>query len=271
MRLDQHRGLDGAARDAERVLRGDEHVVPQPRLEMALQLRQVEVRARCRARASASCVVGRRTAPKSNSAPDTGSPSTRTCFSGRCQPRGRTMQRRGALGEPVDACRSSGRRSRCCAARRRRGSPGRSTMLSQVGAQESSKSAMKTLAPRVERVDDHLAVDRAGDLDAPVLQVRRHRRHAPVARRVPWPSPAESRAARRHRARAGARAPRQQLQAPRVEAPVQTGEQLQRERRQHLGGALDPRAQDLDLGARLLRECTRPCVSASMSRPAYAS
>jgi hypothetical protein len=33
----------------------------------------------------------------------------------------------------------------------------------------------------VERVDDHLPVDGAGDLDSPVLQLGRHRRDAPVA------------------------------------------------------------------------------------------
>ncbi len=41
--LDQHRGPDGALRDAQRFLGHDEDVVPQPRLEMALQLGQVEV------------------------------------------------------------------------------------------------------------------------------------------------------------------------------------------------------------------------------------
>jgi hypothetical protein len=43
-RLDQAGGADGAARDAERLLAGDEDVVPQPRLEVALHLGQVEVR-----------------------------------------------------------------------------------------------------------------------------------------------------------------------------------------------------------------------------------
>ena len=42
-RLDQHRGPDRAARDAERVLGQVERVVPQPRLEVALVLGQVEV------------------------------------------------------------------------------------------------------------------------------------------------------------------------------------------------------------------------------------
>ena len=40
--LDQHRRLERSAGNAERLLREAENVVPQPRLEMALQLRQVE-------------------------------------------------------------------------------------------------------------------------------------------------------------------------------------------------------------------------------------
>ena len=44
-RLDQYGGADGAARDAHLVLREVEHVVPQSRLEVALQLREIEVRA----------------------------------------------------------------------------------------------------------------------------------------------------------------------------------------------------------------------------------
>ena len=42
-RLDQDRGANRAVRNAQIVLRLDEHVVPQPRFEMALQLRQVEI------------------------------------------------------------------------------------------------------------------------------------------------------------------------------------------------------------------------------------
>src|ERR1051326_4528900 len=41
----EHGGLDRPARDAERVLGELEHVVPQPRLPMVLQLREIEVRA----------------------------------------------------------------------------------------------------------------------------------------------------------------------------------------------------------------------------------
>src|ERR1700756_1756075 len=45
-RLDQHGRADRAARNAELILREVEHVVPEARLEMALELGQVEVRAR---------------------------------------------------------------------------------------------------------------------------------------------------------------------------------------------------------------------------------
>src|SRR5207247_3082749 len=44
-RLDQYRRLDRALRKAERLLPVREDVVPEPRLEMALELRQVQVRA----------------------------------------------------------------------------------------------------------------------------------------------------------------------------------------------------------------------------------
>ncbi len=37
------------------------------------------------------------------------------------------------------------------------------------------------LRARVERVDDHLSIDRAGDLDPAVQQIRRWRSHVPVA------------------------------------------------------------------------------------------
>ena len=39
----------------------------------------------------------------------------------------------------------------------------------------------ETIRAAVERVDDHLAVNGAGDLHAPILQIRRHRIHAPIA------------------------------------------------------------------------------------------
>ena len=44
-RLDQHRRFDRALRQAQLVLRHDEHIVPQARFEVRLQLWQIEKRA----------------------------------------------------------------------------------------------------------------------------------------------------------------------------------------------------------------------------------
>ena len=59
---------------------------------------------------------------------------------------------------------------------------------------------------RVQRVDDHLAVDRAGDLDAAVLQVGRRGGHAPVALADLPGARAGSRASRPRRCARGAAA-----------------------------------------------------------------
>ena len=177
-RLDQHRRLDRAARDAELSARSSEHVVPQPRLEVALHLGQIEVRARA-ARHQRLRVVEEVQAEVERAHPARGLPSTRTCFSGRCQPRGRTSKRRdlslSAYFLPSglrEADRALDRIAQVDLALR--------STLSQVGVSESSKSAMNTLRAGVERVDDHLAVDRAGDLDAAILQVGGNRRDAPL-------------------------------------------------------------------------------------------
>ena len=42
-RLDQHRRADRAAAETEPLLREGEHVVPETRLQVGLELRQVEV------------------------------------------------------------------------------------------------------------------------------------------------------------------------------------------------------------------------------------
>ena len=43
-RLDQYGGLNAALRNTDRVLRGDKHIIPETRLDMALKLGQIEVR-----------------------------------------------------------------------------------------------------------------------------------------------------------------------------------------------------------------------------------
>ena len=54
-------------------------------------------------------------------------------------------------------------------------------LLSHRGVLASSKSAMNTRCARVERIDDHLAVDRPRDLDAAVEKVGGNRRADPVS------------------------------------------------------------------------------------------
>ena len=91
--LDQHGGPERAARDPERLLRDDEHLVPEPRLEVALHLRQVEVRAGAAVEPLAGVVED--VEPEVEERARTSAvPSTVTCFSGRCQPRGPHQQHR---------------------------------------------------------------------------------------------------------------------------------------------------------------------------------
>ena len=169
-RLDEDRRLDGAAREAERVLRADEDVVPEARLEVALQLRQVEERPGA-ARDAAPSRCGRRRGRSRRARRATISPSTTTCFSGRCQPRGRTKSTAvfslSAYFLPSGASNVIVRRT---ASQRfcwpvDEVVPGRRGRVLEVRHED--------VRARVERVDDHLAVDRPGDLDAAIEEVGR--------------------------------------------------------------------------------------------------
>ena len=159
--------------------------------------------------------------------------SVRGC--GRSRARSRTASRRSARrrprsGAPRDASRAGARtarrprRSACTASRRverdrpleRIGEvplaldavlPGRRVRVLEVGHED--------LRARVERVDHHLPVDRAGDLDAPVGDLVGERRDPPVASRTSAvsgrksgsspPASRSRRSARRARLRAAAR------------------------------------------------------------------
>ena len=111
--------------------------------------------------------------------PDTGLPSTITCFSGRCQPRGRTNSTAVLSLRLVRL--AFGRREVDAAADRVAQVdvaldvvvPARRVRVLEV-RHEHARAA-------IERVDDHLAVDRTRDLDAAVLDVGRDRRAGPVA------------------------------------------------------------------------------------------
>ena len=176
-RLDQHGGLDRAARDAEVVLRHHEDVVPQARLEMALELRQVEVRARA-AREQAPSRCGRRTARSRRCRRRSARRRSVTCFSGRCQPRGRTNSTAvfalSLYALPSGEVKSIVRRTASHEVDLALDVvvPARRVGVLEVRHEDAGAG--------VERVDDHLAVDRAGDLDAAVGEVGRHRRARPV-------------------------------------------------------------------------------------------
>ncbi len=88
-RLDQHRRPHRAVRDAEPLLGEGEDVVPQPRLEVALGLGRGRSTGRCRG-AAVRRRCGRSGGRSRRVRPTAGSPSTRTCCSSKCQPRGRT-------------------------------------------------------------------------------------------------------------------------------------------------------------------------------------
>ena len=147
----------------------DEDVVPQPRLEVALQLRQVEVRAlaACRA-APARC--GRSTGRSRTSAPDIAlAVDERRASRSRCQPRGRTTIVAGLVVELVVLALGRGE-ARCVRRSRRSRLSWPSIDVLPGGVLASSWSASHTLAPEFSALIAIFAVGRAGDLDAAVAE-----------------------------------------------------------------------------------------------------
>ena len=115
--------------------------------------------------------------PKSNRLAETGCPSTRRCFSGRCQPQGRTRRVATRSWRRYTRPSSCSREMVRSMASVRLSCPSR--RFSQVG-RESSKSAMKALAPELKAL---IIILRS---TGPVISTRRsaevcrHRGHAPV-------------------------------------------------------------------------------------------
>ncbi len=89
-RLDQHRGLDRAVLQPQLALRGHEHVVPEPGFVVALQLGQVKVRPGSPLQERPR--IMKEVEAKVEECAETDSPSITRCFSGKCQPRGRTIK-----------------------------------------------------------------------------------------------------------------------------------------------------------------------------------
>ena len=175
--LDQHRRPNRAPRHAELALRHHEHVVPQPRFEVAFEFRQVEIRPAAAGEQFLRVVeeierevedaTGNRLAVDQN------------MFLGQV-PASRTHEEDGGLFvQPVGL-----------AFRRRVVDPA-ADRIAQIDV------ALEVVVPLrrvrvlevgheharagVERIDDHLAVDRSGDLDAAIHDVGRDRCAGPVA------------------------------------------------------------------------------------------
>ena len=143
--LDQHGGPDRAPVQAEGVLGREHDVVPQPGLEMALQLGQVEVRARIPGTGSPGR-CGTRTARSRTGWPTSarrrrGSASPAGASPGAARP-GWRSRRPGGRSCPAVTSSIVPRTASC-----RLTWP--AMTLSQVGELASSKSAMKTLAPEL--------------------------------------------------------------------------------------------------------------------------
>ena len=229
--LDQHCRLDRPLRQAELVLRRHEHLVPEARLEMALDLGQVEVGTGA-AREQLLGVVEHEEREVEQAAVDSAAvdrhvllvevPAARADLQGRdlvvelvglASRRRLLLEREGATDRLVDVDLALDLVG-----------PERRVRILEVGHVR--------VRARVEGVDDHLRVDRAGDLDAPALERLRHRRDLPVA------GADVGRSREEVGALAGVELPgalgrvREQLLATRVEVAVQPGDELERGPRQ---------------------------------------
>ena len=231
-RLDENGRLDRPLWDPEPVLREDEGVVPEPRLEVALELREIEVRAgpaleqplrvsrekdaeveeACETRPAVDLDVPLEEMPAARAnEEDRDLVLQRVALLGGLD-RDRPLDRVGEVLLAADDVR-----------------PGRGVRVLEVGHVRPRA--------RVERVDDHLPVARRpGDLDAAVLEIGRDGRDAPVPSRTPRVSsrnPGSSPASIRSCA---LDAREQQLLAPPAELALERGDQLERFRREHPGG-----------------------------------
>ena len=176
-RLDEDSGLDRLLRDLQLVLRVDEDLVPQPGLEVRLHLRQVEIRTR--AALDQLLRVMEEVQREVDDAARRGLAVDQDVLLFE-MPAARTHdQRRDLL---VELVLLAVRILEGDLATHRVGQvdlpfhhqvPGR-----RGGVLEVRHEALRA---GVQRVDDHLAIDRPGDLDAAVEQIRRDARDLPLA------------------------------------------------------------------------------------------
>ena len=165
--FDQDCRLDRPARHAQLLLRGDENVVPQPRFEVAFELGQIEVGAAA-ARDQFLRVVEEVQAEIEDAAGDRLAVDV-TCFSGRCQPRGRTNSV--AVLSPSLYCLPSGLTKSILRAHRVAQVQVSLDVVVPFGRVGVLEVRHEDAGAGIERVDDHLAVDGPGDFDAPILDV----------------------------------------------------------------------------------------------------
>ena len=248
-RLDQHGRADRALRDPDVLLREREDVVPQLRLAVRLELRQVEVRAAA-GRDEGLRVVGEVQAEVDERAR-------------RVHRTPRAVVELQVLLDEVPAARTE---------HDRRGLRRGDAVLLALGARvlevpaqevEQAQLTLDDVRPRgarrvlvvgephlragVQRVDRHLPVGRTGDLDAAVLQARAGTGDAPrgvVA--DPLGLGQELRVAAVRGVDAGLQADREQLVPGVREAVVQRGEEVQRLRGEDLLVPLAERRRDLE-------------------------
>ena len=175
-RLDQDRDLDRPGRQPERPLGMRDDVRPEPRLEPVLQLGKVEVRPGSAPQELRGVLV--QVQAEIHERAGDRLVAVQPVLLGQVPAARPYHQDRGLLVEPVGL--ALGRRERQVAAH---GSHQVRLPLDEVGpgrAQGILEVRHEDVRAGVQRVDDHLALGRARDLDAPVHQVLRDRADAPV-------------------------------------------------------------------------------------------
>jgi hypothetical protein len=244
-RLDQHGRADRAAWNAELVLREHEDVVPQPRFEMALELRQVEVRAAA-ARDQLLRIV-EEVEREIEDGPGDGLSVDQHVLFGEMPAARPHEQHRGLV---VEAVRLAFRGRVVDPAADRIAQIELSLQmvvpLRRVGVLEVGH---EHIGARVECVDDHLAIHRTGDLDAAVDNVGRDRRACPIgfADRARLRQEVGQRARIELRLASGASS--EQLRATPAECPLQLGSQRHRLGGQNFGVFRRDAADHVDAGA----------------------
>ena len=173
-RLDQDGGADRAARDVEGALGGDEDVVPQRASRWLSSFGQVEVRTAAARRAS-SCALWKNQSPKSKMLALTGPPSTSTCPRPDASPAGGCRASRSGRERVGLLIGLEGER----APHRPRHRPWPVDDVRPGGGEGVLEVGHEDRCAGVERVDHHLRLGRAGDLDATVVEVGRCRGNAP--------------------------------------------------------------------------------------------